>query len=135
MVIDTSAIAAVLFQEPDAPRYAQCIARAGTRIMSAVTRVELTFVVEGRAGAQGRAAIEQLIAQGAIDIVSVTPEQADLAIDAFRRYGTGRHRAQLNIGDCFAYALAKATDLPLLFKGDDFAQTDIRPALAITRPT
>ena len=65
----------------------------------------------------------------AIEIADVTSQHADIAIEAFRRYGWGRHRAALNIGDCFSYALAKATDLPLLFKGDDFIHTDIRSAL------
>ena len=70
-----------------------------------------------------------LLRDGGFDIVSVTPQQAEIAVDAFRRFGRGRHRARLNIGDCFVYALAVATDHTLLFKGDDFIHTDIRPAL------
>jgi uncharacterized protein with PIN domain len=77
----------------------------------------------------GRADVELLLRDGGFDIVSVTPQQAEIAVDAFRRFGRGRHPAALNIGDCFAYALAVATDHTLLFKGDDFTHTDIRPAL------
>lgn len=97
--------------------------------MSAVTRVELSFVIEGRYGEIGRLGLEQSLRDAQIEIVPVTPQQAEIAIDAFRRFGRGRRRAALNIGDCFSYALAKATYLPLLFKGNDFAQTDIQPAL------
>lgn len=129
MVIDTSAIVAILLREPDALRFARCIADASTCLVSAVTRVELSFVLEGRAGDTGRAEIIRFLTDARIEIASVTPQQADIAIEAFRRYGKGRHRARLNIGDCFAYALAKTTGLPLLFKGGDFARTDIRAAL------
>jgi ribonuclease VapC len=94
-----------------------------------VTRVELSFVIEGRKGEPGRRDLERLLGSGGFDIVAVTRTQADLAIDAFRRYGKGRHKAGLNIGDCFTYALAAAGDHPLLFKGNDFIHTDIRPAL------
>jgi ribonuclease VapC len=130
MVIDTSAIVAILLQEPDAAKYAECIADAPIRLISAVTRVELSFVLEGsRSNERAQAEIKEFLLNGEIRITAVTPEQAELAIQAFRRYGKGRHPARLNIGDCFAYALAKATDLPLLFKGADFSQTDVRSAL------
>jgi ribonuclease VapC len=129
MVIDTSAVAAVLFDEPDHRRYADAIEAATTRLISAVTRVELALVVEGRKGEAGRGRLERFLALVGADVVSVTAQHAELAIEAFRRFGKGRHPAGLNIGDCFAYALAKATDQPLLFKGADFAKTDVRPAL------
>jgi ribonuclease VapC len=129
MVVDTSALVAILFGEPDAGRFARALGDAPVRLLSAVTRVELSFVIEGRKGHTGRADLELLLRDGCFDIVSVTPQQAEIAIDAFLRFGRGRHRAGLNIGDCFAYALAAATDHPLLFKGDDFIHTDIRPAL------
>ena len=129
MVVDTSAIMAILFREPEAGIMAHALASAPIRLLSAVTRVELSCVIEGRKGEAGRAALEQLLQIGGFEIASVTPAQAELAITAFRRFGKGRHPAGLNIGDCFAYALAKASDLPLLFKGDDFAQTDIVPAV------
>jgi ribonuclease VapC len=130
MVIDTSAVVAILFQEPDQRRYDEAIADAAVRLVSAVTRVELAFVVEGRKGEDGRERLERFFRLTGADVVAVTPAQADLAIDAFRRYGKGRHPAGLNIGDCFSYALAMATDNSLLFKGDDFGRTDVRVALS-----
>jgi ribonuclease VapC len=129
MVVDTSALVSILWREPNAERYDRALADASIRLLSAVTRVELSFVIEGRKHEAGRADLERLLDAGDFEVVSVTPEQAFIAIDAFRRFGKGRHRAALNIGDCFAYALAKATDQALLFKGDDFVHTDIRPAL------
>src|ERR1700722_614983 len=130
MVIDTSAVVAILFQEPDQRRYDEAIADAAVRLVSAVTRVELAFVVEGRKGEDGRERLERFFRLTGADVVAVTSAQADLAIDAFRRYGKGRHPAGLNIGDCFSYALAMATDNPLLFKGDDFGRTDVRVVLS-----
>ncbi len=129
MVVDTSALVAILLREPDAERFAHALGEASVRLLSAVTRVELSFVIEGRKREAGRADLELLLRDGGFEIVAVTPQQADIAIGAFRRFGRGRHRAGLNIGDCFAYALAAASERPLLFKGDDFIHTDIRPAL------
>lgn len=129
MVIDTSAVVAILFQEPDQRRFAEAIAAAPARLVSAVTRAELAFVVEGRKGAEGGVQLERFFRLAGIDVVAVTPLHADLAIGAFRRYGKGRHPAGLNIGDCFSYALALASEQDLLFKGEDFAKTDIRAAL------
>jgi ribonuclease VapC len=129
MVVDTSALVAILLGEADAERYARALAGAPVRLLSAVSRVELFCVIEGRKGETGRADVELLLRDGGFDIVSATPQQAEIAVDAYRRFGRGRHRARLNISDCFAYALAIATDHTLLFKGDDFIHTDIRPAL------
>lgn len=129
MVIDTSAVVAVLLDEPDGHRFAETIAAAQARLVSAVSRVEMSFVIESRKGEAGRALLDRFFALTGAEIVAVTPQQAQLAIEAFRRFGKGRHAAALNIGDCFAYALAKATGHPLLFKGDDFIHTDIRAAL------
>jgi ribonuclease VapC len=131
MVVDTSAVVAILFNEPDADRFGQALAAAPLRLLSAVTRVELSFVIEGRKRDAGRIDLERLLQQGAFEVVSVTPQQTQFAIDAFRRFGKGRHRAGLNIGDCFSYALAMATGDPLLFKGDDFSHTDVRSALPV----
>jgi ribonuclease VapC len=130
MVIDTSAVVAILLEEEDQLRYAEAIEGASARLVSAVTRVELSFVVEGRKREAGRERLERFFALTGAEIVAVTPEQATLAIGAFRTYGKGRHPAGLNIGDCFSYALASATGHPLLFKGNDFVQTDIKAALA-----
>jgi ribonuclease VapC len=129
MVVDTSAIVAILFSESDARLHADALSSAARRLISAVTRVELAFVVEGRKGESGRADLERLLAAGAFEVVAVTHDQTARAIDAFRRFGRGRHPASLNIGDCFAYALAAAMGEELLFKGNDFARTDIRSAL------
>ncbi len=128
MVIDTSAVVAILFEEEDQRSYAQAIAGASIRLVSAVTRVELSFVIEGRKREAGRERLERFFALSDAEIVSVTAQQATLAVGAFRTYGKGRHPAGLNIGDCFSYALARATGHPLLFKGNDFAQTDIEAA-------
>jgi ribonuclease VapC len=129
MVIDTSALVAILLREPEAIRFEECIALATVRLISAVTRVELSFVIEGRKGEAGRADIDRLLRTGRFEIVAVTPQHAEIAAEAFRRFGKGRHRAALNIGDSFAYALAIATGHRLLFKGDDFGRTDVRCAL------
>jgi len=130
IVADTSALVAILFGEPDAERFAVALQAASQRLISAVTRVELSLVVEGRKGEPGRQDLERMLGGGRFVIAGVTPEHAERAIDAFRRFGKGRHQAGLNIGDCFSYALASAMNLPLLFKGDDFGRTDIRPAVA-----
>ena len=129
MVVDTSAVTAILLGELDAERFANALDAAATRLMSAVTRVELSFVIEGKKGEAGRADLERFLDRGRLEVVSVTPQQAAIAVDAFRRFGRGRHRAGLNIGDCFSYALAAATGYPLLFKGEDFIHTDVRVAL------
>jgi ribonuclease VapC len=102
MVIDTSALVAILLGEPDAERFARAVGDAPVRLLSAVNRVELSCVIEGRKGETGWADVEVLLRNGGFDIVSVTSQQAEIAVDAFRRFGRGRHRARLNIGDCFA---------------------------------
>jgi len=128
MVVDTSALVAILLREPDAEIYAKALEDAPLRLLSAVSRVELSLVIEGRKGGAGRADLERLLQEGDFEIAAVTPHHAMLAIDAFRRFGKGRHPAGLNIGDCFSYALASASGHKLLFKGDDFARTDIKAA-------
>lgn len=129
MVIDTSAVVAILLDEEDGRRYAEAIEGAAIRLVSAVTRVELSLVIEGRKGEAGRERLERFLALIEAEIVAVTPQHAMVAIDAFRAFGKGRHPAGLNIGDCFSYALARAAGHPLLFKGNDFTRTDIRSAL------
>lgn len=125
MVIDTSAVAAILLNEPDASRLAEAIDAASQRLMSAATLLEATMVIETRKGAPGGRELDLLIHRAGIEIVPVDAEQAELARIAWRRFGKGRHQAGLNYGDCFAYALAKAAGLPLLYKGEDFAKTDL----------
>lgn len=128
MVLDTSAIVAILLREPEAARFNELIATAATRLISAATLVEVAFVIEARKRETGRADLDRFLADASIGVVALTEEHAAVAREAFRRYGKGRHAAALNLGDVFAYALAKATGEPLLFKGNDFAQTDIVPA-------
>ena len=128
MVIDTSAIVAILKNEPEGPGYVRLIAADEVRLLSAVSRVECTCVIESRKRAAGRADLELFLREAAIEVAPVTADQAEIACEVFRRFGRGRHPAGLNIGDTFAYALARVTGEPLLFKGGDFARTDIASA-------
>jgi ribonuclease VapC len=127
MVIDTSALLAILQDEPERRRYNEAIEAADSRVMSVATLVEVSIVVEVRFGAEGLRALDRFIERARIDLAPVDLEQARVARDAFSRFGRGRHAAALNFGDCFSYALARVLGEPLLFKGDDFARTDIRP--------
>lgn len=128
MIIDTSALVAVLDQELEAERIVRTLASAPERILSAANLVEVGIVMQARRGGDGARDLDLLLAKLRVDIEVVTANQADIARKAFRRYGRGRHAANLNFGDCFAYALAKDTSAPLLFKGDDFGQTDVMVA-------
>src|SRR6516165_2766373 len=125
MVIDSSAIVAILLNEADAADIAQAIESNSQRLLSAANLLEASIVIESRKGEAGGRELDLLIYRAAIEIVAVDQEQAELARIAWRRFGKGRHLAGLNYCDCFAYALAKTRRLPLLFQGDDFSQTDI----------
>ena len=126
MIVDTSALMAILRLEPEARRLLDAIKAADRRAISAATLVEAEIVAEARAGEQGARDLDAALARLKIEVVSLTESHAAYARRAFRRYGKARgHPARLNFGDCFAYALAKATGEPLLFKGDDFSLTDI----------
>lgn len=125
MIVDTSAVLAILFDEHDAPRFAEAIAAADTCRMSAVNFAEAAIVVDNQAGAGGGRQFEDFIRRSGMAIETVTEEQAHIARQAYAEYGKGRHAAGLNFGDCFAYALAKVTGEKLLFKGKDFAKTDM----------
>ncbi|MFL1462311.1 type II toxin-antitoxin system VapC family toxin [Roseococcus sp. DSY-14] len=129
MIVDTSALAAILFQEGDARRYAGTLVDQGGATLSVANLVELTMVVEGRAGNAAGTEVDDLLHRFGIHLSPVTRRQAELARAAWRRYGKGRHPAALNLGDCFAYALAAERGEPLLFKGEDFARTDVKAAL------
>ena len=130
MVIDTSALVAVLLDEPDRRRFTQAIASTPIRVISAASVLEAGIVIESKLGEAGGRELDLLLHRAAVDVVAVDEEQAALARSAWRRFGKRRHVAGLNYGDCFAYALAVRRDEPLLFKGDDFAATDVRVALA-----
>jgi ribonuclease VapC len=125
MVIDTSALLALLLNEPDALRIAQAIEAASIRLVSAATFLETSIIIESKKGEAGGRELELLLYRASIEVAPVDQDQAEIARQAWRRYGKGRHPAGLNHGDCFAYALAIQRRLPLLFRGDDFAQTDV----------
>lgn len=125
MVIDSSALVAILLAEPEAAAFEAAALAAPVRLIGAPTLLETAMVLTGRLGPIGREALNEFVAAIAADIAPFTPSQATRAIDAFLRYGKGRHPAGLNFGDCCSYALAAETALPLLFKGGDFSQTDI----------
>lgn len=125
MVIDTSALAAILFGEATAERLIASVDSDRRRLVSAATVVELTLVVLGRVGEAGESQLDRLLAAIDAEIVPVDAEQATIARDAALHYGRGRHRAGLNFGDCFSYALSVALGEPLLCVGDDFSQTDV----------
>ncbi len=126
MVIDTSALIGVLLGEPEAEALARAIARAPKRLVSVFTALETSIVIEAKKGEAGGRELDLLLHRSHIEIIVMNEEQLELARLAWRTYGKGRHPAGLNIGDCCSYALAKHSGEPLLFKGDDFAQTDIQ---------
>jgi len=125
MTIDTSALLAILQDEPERRAFNEAIEAADGRMVSVATFVEVSIVLEARQGAEGVRDLDLFIERAGIELVDVTAEQGRLARRAFARFGKGRHGAGLNYGDCFAYALAVARGEPLLFKGDDFARTDV----------
>ncbi len=125
MVIDTSALAAIFFHEPERDAFRNAIVAASSRLISAATVLEAGMVIEGRRGGGAGREFDLFIVRAQIKIVPIDAELADLARSAWRKYGKARHPAGLNFGDCFSYALAKATGEPLLAKGTDFAKTDV----------
>ena len=125
MVIDTSAVVAILFGEEDAERFGMAIESDSTRLISAASVLEASLVIESELGEEGERELDFLLLKAGIETVSFNEEQLKLARHAFRTYGKGRHAAGLNFGDCFSYAASKTTGEPLLFKGNDFAKTDV----------
>ena len=128
MIVDTSALVAVLYREPEGPGFLAAMMALPVRI-SAVTLFEFGMVVDGLRNEEASRAVDLILARIEAEIVDVDAETARLARAAYKRFGKKNHPAKLNFGDCFAYALAKQTGEPLLFKGDDFAQTDIVSAV------
>jgi ribonuclease VapC len=131
IAIDTSALIAIFRLEPEADAFLKSIVQAEARVMSALSVLEASMVMSG--GAADSAVFEPLdefLAEAGIEIVPFDAEQARLAREAFLRFGKGRHKAGLNLGDCASYALAMARSAALLFKGDDFSRTDVTAALA-----
>ncbi len=129
MIVDTSVIIAILKDEPDAAVIAELLGRSQDRRMSAVSYVEAGVVVDSNRNPVLSRRLDDLMRDVEITVEAVTLSQARLAREAYRDFGRGRHRAGLNLGDCFAYALAKDLGEPLLFKGDDFCHTDVEIAV------
>lgn len=127
MVLDTSALLAILLDEPERRAFNEAIASAAVRRLSVASFVEISIVLEARHGADGLRNLDLFLERARIELVPVDFEQGRAARLAFSRFGKGRHPAALNYGDCFAYALATRLAEPLLFKGDDFARTDVSP--------
>ncbi len=128
MVIDTSALVAIFLGEPERKGFLNHILQAETRLLSAANSLETGIVLEAKRGEAAGREFDLFLVRAKIEVVSVDAEQAEIARLAWRKYGKGRHRAGLNFGDCFAYALAKATGHPLLAKGEDFRFTDLELA-------
>ncbi len=129
MVLDTSAIAAILFDEPERRAFTQAVEDDPVRLISASNALECGILVEARRGEAAGRELDLLLHRASVQIVSVDQAQVELARGAWRRFGKGRHPAALNFGHCFAYALSADRGEPLLFKGEDFARTDVVPAL------
>jgi ribonuclease VapC len=129
MVVDTSALICILLAEPEAEDFAKAIANAPESVISGPTWVEASMVITARLNSAGQALLMELLQASRLAVVPCDDELAQAAYDAWLRYGRGRHAAGLDFGDCFSYALAKQRAEPLLFKGDDFAKTDVVAAI------
>ncbi|MDI9407070.1 MAG: type II toxin-antitoxin system VapC family toxin [Chitinophagaceae bacterium] len=130
IVIDTSALMALLLQESDAEALLDAATRATVVHLSAASRLELGLVAESERHGIEATEVEQLLLALRVEVMPFDQHQLHWALEGWRRYGKGRHRAGLNLGDCFSYGLARALNAPLLFKGDDFAATDVAAALS-----
>jgi len=128
LVVDTSALMALLLQEPEAEALLDRAARTESVLLSAATRLELTLVAEGSRFNSTSADLEALLSNLRVQVVPFNADHMRWALHGWRHYGKGRHKAALNLGDCFSYGLAKAMDAPLLFKGEDFQYTDVKVA-------
>ncbi|PYU52871.1 MAG: hypothetical protein DMG48_04435 [Acidobacteria bacterium] len=126
MVIDTSALLAILLGEPERGKFLQLLSESETRLLSAANALETAMVVESRRGEAAGRELDLFLHRTKIEIVAVDEEQFSIARFAWRKFGKGRHPAALNFGDCFAYALTKTSSEPLLAKGDDFRRTDLQ---------
>ncbi len=125
MIIDTSAVVAILREETDTKWLLDRLDKADTVGIGSPTLVETGLVLEGRIGVTGKTLLARFVQESGVDVVSFTEEHASLAVDAFSRFGKGRHPAALNFGDCLSYAVSRVAGRPLLCLGNDFAQTDL----------
>ena len=131
MVVDTSALVAIMENEPERRRFNELIEAASATYVSAASLLETRIVLFARSGDNAVLALDTFLLKSRMIVAEVSPRIADIAFDAYRRYGKGTgHGAALNYGDCFSYALARHLSLPLLYKGEDFSQTDIPSAVA-----
>lgn len=128
LVLDTSAVVAILQSEPAAERLVRALEAAGTSRISAASLVEAAIVMQVRYGDSGEREVDVLLQRSGVDVVPVMVDHAEIARSAYRRFGKGRHPAGLNFGDCFSYALAAMLGEPLLFVGDEFGRTDVAVA-------
>lgn len=128
MVVDSSALIAILLGEPEADEFIEVLSRPERRFMSAFNWLETAIVIEARKGLEGDRLLNELTSGGGFEIMPFDTGQAEVALDAWRRFGKGRHPAGLNMGDCAAYALSRTLNQALLFKGADFPQTDVARA-------
>lgn len=140
MIVDSSVLIATLLGEADSAVYIEALSGSGRKFMSSFTYLESAIVIEARKGTEGSRALAELVSVAEIEQVAFDAALAEVALDAWRRYGKGRHPAGLNIGDCASYALARVMNKPLLFKGDDFTKTDVpsaveSPIIVHTAPT
>jgi ribonuclease VapC len=135
MVIDSSVLVAILSDQPNAALYEEAIEMDPVRLLSAASFLETAIVIESRYGPAGGRELDLLLHAAGVELVAVNREQAELARHAYRRFGKGRHQASLNYGDCFSYALSRASGEPLLYQGNDFSLTDVRPALGLVPPS
>jgi len=129
MVVDSSAVVAILLEEPGFLALVDAMVAAEDPTVSAATLVECSIVMAARLGPVGAERVDELLSEAGVRVMAVDARQAVAARDAWHRFGKGRHPAALNFGDCFSYALAVTTERPLLFRGDDFARTDVLTAL------
>jgi len=129
IVVDSSALLAIYFDEPEKASFSELLVSDDSPRIGAPNLVQASMVAEARNGEAGCRQLDRIVGNLGIDVVAFEAAHVHAAREAFRRYGKGRHRASLNFGDCCAYALAKSLGLPLLFKGDDFALTDLKRAL------
>lgn len=134
LAVDTSALTAIMLHEPEAREFLLVLAATDRIGLSAVNKTEFLIVTRSRLGVEGVHRALDLLARFAIEIIPTDERYADLAAEAYSRFGKGCHPARLNFGDCFAYALAKHNDVPLLFKGNDFSRTDITCAMGGASP-
>lgn len=125
LVVDSSALLAIVLGEPEAERFSQALATDARKVVSTATLLEAAIAAERRGGLEARDRLDRLVARITPDVVPFDERHLGWAREAWRRFGKGRHPAALNLGDCIAYATARHEVLPLLFKGDDFARTDI----------